>query len=208
MTLLQVDSDRLRSEAERILNQPQYRPEPTASERLREWLSDLWLRFLEFLEWVADLVGGPAVFGFLLLTLVVVASILVARNLGSRRAREIEARIHREYTLARGADPAEMETAAENAARDGDYGAAVRWRFRAGLLRLDERGRIRYQPGLTSSEVSQLLISPEFEILARRFDEIVYGHQAASSVDDEQARQGWDRLLAAAPSEVAGGARP
>ena len=208
MTLPQlVDSDRLRSEAERILSQPQYRPEPTTPERLRAWLAGLWLRFLEFLEWVANLVGGPVVFGLLLLALVVVVAVVIARNLGTRRAREIEARVHREHALARGADPAALEDAADRAARTGDYAAAVRWRFRAGLLHLDERGRIRYQPGMTSSEVSQVLTSPDFEILARRFDEIVYGHQSASEIDDREARHRWSRVLATAPVEAPTGGR-
>jgi hypothetical protein len=67
--------------------------------------------------------------------------------------------------------------------------------FRAGLLRLDERGRIRYWPGLTSAEVADLLASPEFEALARRFDEVVYGHRTAIAADFVNARQGWDNLL-------------
>lgn len=190
-----VDSERLREEAERILSQRRYRVQPTASESFGEWLEQLWYGFLEFVADVADLIGGPLVLGLVLFGLVVVTAVLITRNLGHRRAREIELRIMREHLLARGADPADLEREAENAASESDFATALRLIFRAGLLRLDERGRIRYWPGLTSAEIAELLASPEFEILARRFDEVVYGHRTATAVDFANARQGWDHLL-------------
>jgi Domain of unknown function (DUF4129) len=190
-----VDSERLREEAERILAQRGYRAKPTASESFGEWLEQLWYGFLEFLADVADLIGGPLVLGLLLFGLVVSAAVLITRNLGNRRAREIELRIMREQLLARGADPAELDREAERAAQEADFATALRLTFRAGLLRLDERGRIRYWPGLTSAEVADLLASPEFEALASRFDEVVYGHRTATAVDFDQAQQGWDKLL-------------
>ena len=190
-----VDSERLREEAERILAQRRYRAQPTASESFGQWLEQLWYGFLEFLTDVADLIGGPLVLGLLLFGLVVLAAVLITRNLGHRRAREIEHRIMREQLLARGADPAELEREAERAASEDDFATALRLKFRAGLLRLDERGRIRYWPGLTSAEVADLLESSEFEALARRFDQVVYGHQTATAVDFDQARQSWETLL-------------
>lgn len=190
-----VDSDRLRDEAERILSQPKYRTEATASERFSEWVQSLWLRFLEFLGAVADLVGGPLVFGLILVGLVVVGAVLVTRNLGSRRAREIEARIKKELAKARGEDPADLEHKAEDAARHGDFALAIRQLFRAGLLRLDELGEIRYRPGLTSGEVAGSLGSSDFERLAEQFDQVVYGHRRADSEAYEFARSQWGSLL-------------
>jgi hypothetical protein len=192
-----VDSDRLRAEAERILSQPKYRVETTVSERFQQWLAEIWFRFLEFVDRVAGWVGGPLVLGLILFALVVVVSVLVARNLGARRAREVEARIRREHALAHGADPAELEDAADERAAAGDFAEGVRLRFRAGLLRLDERGRIRFRPGLTSAEIQDLLSSPDFELLARRFDEIVYGGHQAGADDYRRALEGWARLLGA-----------
>jgi hypothetical protein len=190
-----VDAERLREEAERILAQRRYRAQPTLSETFGEWLERIWFEFLEFVANVAELIGGPLVLGILLFGLVVMAAILITRNLGHRRAREIEIRIMREHLLARGADPAELEREAQQAASESDFATALRLTFRAGLLRLDERGRIRYWPGLTSAEVADLLASPEFEALARRFDEVVYGHRTAIAADFVNARQGWDNLL-------------
>jgi hypothetical protein len=200
-----VDSDRLRAEAERILSQPEYRVETTTSERFSTWVRDIWLRFLEFLESVAGLVGGPLVLGSILILVVVVVAVLIARNLGKRRAREMEERIRREHALARGDDPNALEDAADMAADVGDLAEAVRLRFRAGLLRLDEVGLINYRPGLTSNEITDLLRSPLFETLARRFDEIVYGRQQATAIDYENAKLGWRDLTSAT---VEAGKRP
>jgi hypothetical protein len=192
-----VDSDRLRAEAEKILSQPKYRVETTTSERFQQWLAELWFRFLEFVDRVAGWVGGPLVLGLILFALVVLVSVLVARNLGARRAREVEARLRREHALAHGADPTELEDAADASAAAGNYADGVRLRFRAGLLRLDEGGRIRFRPGLTSAEIQDLLRSADFELLARRFDEIVYGRQKADADDYLLALEGWARLLGA-----------
>ena len=200
-----VDSERLREEAERILAQPRYRAQPTNSERLGEWLEQLWFRFVEFLASVAHLIGGPLVLGLILFFVVVIAAVLVTRNLGQRRVREIELRIMREQVLARGADPADLEREAQRAASGADYSTALRLTFRAGLLRLDETGQIRYRPGLTSAEVAELLASPEFEVLARRFDEVVYGHRTATADDFALARQGWQQLLNPAVMAGVGG---
>jgi len=200
-----VDSERLRDEAERILAQRRYRAQPTASESFGEWLEQIWYGFVEFLARIADLIGGPLVLGLLLLLVVVILAVLVSHNLGKRRAREIELRILREHVLARGADPADLEREALTAASNADYSTALRLTFRAGLLRLDESGRIRFWPGLTSAEVAELLASTQFEALARRFDEVVYGHRIASADDFSQARQGWDGLLQEPVSAPVGG---
>ena len=204
MILFQVDSDRLRAEAERILSQPKYRVDTTVSERFRLWLAELWFGLLNFLDTIAGLVGGPLVLSLLILTVVVVTSILVARNLGRRRVREVEERIRREHALARGEDPSELEERAETAARKGDHAEAVRFLFRAGLLRLDEQGRIPFRPGLTRSEIEAMLQSHRFESLATRFDQIVYGGMAAGSHDYQEAREDWAALLA----EPVGAGRP
>ena len=190
-----VDSDRLRAEAERILSQAKYRVETTTSERFSAWMRDLWFRFLDFLDSVAGLVGGPLVLGSILVVTVVAVSMLIARNLGKRRAREMEQQIRREHALARGVDPGVLEEAADRAAGRGEIGEAVRLRFRAGLLRLDEAGLIKFRPGLTSAEITEELQSPLFESLAVRFDEIVYGRQPATREDYGTAQNGWRDLL-------------
>ena len=56
-------------------------------------------------------------------------------------------------------DPDALEREADAAERDGDLDRAVRLRFRAGLLRLGDRGAIHYRPSVTTGEVRRTLDS-------------------------------------------------
>ena len=91
--------------------------------------------------------------------------------------------------------PAELERRAEEAQRRGDHEAALRLRFRAGLLRLDAHGTIEYRPSLQTYEVAAALRSAEFDRLAAGFDEVVYGERPASADDVEAARRDWEAVL-------------
>jgi Domain of unknown function (DUF4129) len=91
--------------------------------------------------------------------------------------------------------PAELERRAEEAQRRGDHEAALRLRFRAGLLRLDARGTIDYRPSLQTYEVAAALRSEEFDRLAAGFGEVVYGERPASADDVDAARRDWEAVL-------------
>jgi hypothetical protein len=91
--------------------------------------------------------------------------------------------------------PAQLERLAEEAERRGDNEAALRLRFRAGLLRLDARGAIEYRPSLRTHEVAGALGSEAFDRLAAGFDEVVYGERPASAEDVAAARRDWDAVL-------------
>jgi hypothetical protein len=94
-----------------------------------------------------------------------------------------------------GEDPARLERSADEAERDGDLAGALRLRFRAGLIRLARARVIPARSSVTTREVRRAVASPEFDVLARDFDEVVYGHRAASAGDVERARAGWPRVL-------------
>ncbi|MEA2302072.1 MAG: hypothetical protein QOE44_2607 [Solirubrobacteraceae bacterium] len=93
-------------------------------------------------------------------------------------------------------DARALEAAAEAAERDGRLEAAVRLRFQAGLLRLDELGVLAYRPSLATAAVARRLGSPVFDGLARRFEELAYGGRRADPGDAGRAREGWERVLA------------
>jgi hypothetical protein len=96
---------------------------------------------------------------------------------------------------ARGESPGELERLAEEAERRGEHEAALRLRFRAGLLRLDARGAIEYRPSLQTHEVAVTLGSEAFDRLAAGFDDVVYGERPASAEDVEAARRDWEAVL-------------
>ena len=71
----------------------------------------------------------------------------------------------------------------------------MRLRFRAGLLRLGDRGAIEYRPSLTTSEVRALLGSDTFDHLAGTFEHVAYGGQPAEPPDVAEARTEWPRVV-------------
>jgi hypothetical protein len=93
-------------------------------------------------------------------------------------------------------DAGALEAKADAAERDGRHEAAVRLRFQAGLLRLDELGVLSYRPSLPNAAVGRRLRSPTFDGLLRRFEEIVYGGRPAEPADAGSAREGWRKVLA------------
>jgi hypothetical protein len=92
-------------------------------------------------------------------------------------------------------DPGLLERDADAAERAGDFERAVRLRFRAGLLRLGDRGAIDYRPSLTTSEVRALLGSETFEHLAATFEHVTYGEQPAGPPDAAAARTEWPHVI-------------
>ena len=99
---------------------------------------------------------------------------------------------------AAGEDPSRLERQADEAERAGDLTTALRLRFRAGLLRLARARVIPARSSVTTGEVRRAVRSPEFDELARAFDEVVYGSRPARPDDLEQARTRWPRVLEAA----------
>lgn len=194
---MQVDEERIRREIADILSQPKYQGGSGSQvawwRRFIYWLLDLIMR-------ASDLVGGPVVAGIIALLLVVALATVITLHLGKRRTREVEARLAIERTLARGDDPADLERMAETAATRGDYASAVRLLFVAGLLRLDDRGRIMFSPGTPTTEYIIALGSAELEELAGQFDRIVYGRRQADGEDYAGARYRWRELLQQIPA--------
>jgi len=136
--------------------------------------------------------GRPVVWGLLALAVLGLGWLLGGRTI---RRRAALAAASGGAAGGRRESPAELERRAEEAQRRGDHEAALRLRFRAGLLRLDARGTIDYRPSLQTYEVAAALRSAEFDRLALGFDEVVYGERPASADDVEAARRDWEAVL-------------
>jgi Sec-independent protein translocase protein TatA len=161
------------------------------------------------LRWLGDRLGtlfGPIgrFFGLIpgpvwILVLIAVIALLVV--LGVRARRRLATRAPSSTKRARGGmhddeeDPDALERAADEAEHDGDLARALRLRFRAGLLRLGDRGAIRYRPSVTTGEVRRALGSATFDDLAGTFEAVTYGGRTAEPPDVERARRGWPRVL-------------
>ncbi len=92
-------------------------------------------------------------------------------------------------------DPKALDRQAAAAEAAGDLEAALRLRFRAGLLRLDARGAIVFRPSISTHEVRRALRSDAFDALAATFDDVVYGGRPPSDADVAAARDRWPAII-------------
>ena len=162
-------------------------------DRLSRWAHKLDGVF----DWLDDrLPGGGSVVWIVLAALVCAIAAFVARRVLSRRVRASEA-------AAAAAGPAHedaraLERRADAAEAAGDLETALRLRFRAGLLRLDERGAIEFRPSISTHEVRRALRSDDFDSLAATFDDVVYGGRPPEEGDLSSARERWPRVVGSA----------
>jgi hypothetical protein len=184
--------DDARDDARRILERDEYQPKdvPRPFRGVLDWLAD---RLEPVVDAIDRLLGhgwlGVLVLGGLVVLAVVMAALAIGRrnaavagtDRGSRRAARL--------------DPDDLEREAAEAEQRGDLERALRLRFRAGLLRLDQVGAIRFHDGVTSRQVAADLRSPQFDALRTTFDEVVYGRRPASTPDLDQARTRWPELV-------------
>jgi hypothetical protein len=163
-----------------------------------EWIRDRFAFVGRPFEWLADRIpGGTLTMWILLGGAVIVVALLVARRTAQRRAGRGLV-LARDRRRPRAIDPRELEQQADEAERRGELEAAVRLRFRAGLLRLGRKEVIPLRESLTSGQVRRLVRLQEFDRLARDHDEIAYGARTARSEDAEAARTGWPVVVAKA----------
>jgi Domain of unknown function (DUF4129) len=195
-----VDPGDARRAAQHILSGRQFRPAPTPRPFRNQlnWLGD---RLHPIVSWFgrvfSDIFGRNWVIG----AAFVVIAIAVAYFVSKVRARRGSPDRRRPSLDAAGdesEDPDELERAADGAERAGDLDRALRLRFRAGLLRLGDRGAIRYRPSVTTNEVRGVLGSETFDELARTFEAVAYGGRDAERPDLDTARREWPRIVAGA----------
>ena len=184
--------DDARDDARRILERDEYQPKdvPRPFRGVLNWMADR----LEPVVDALDRLLGHGWLGILVLGALVVLAIAVA-GLAIRRRNAAVAGTGRGARRAARLDPDDLDREAAEAEQRGDLERALRLRFRAGLLRLDQVGAIRFHDGVTSRQVAADLRSPQFDALRTTFDEVVYGRRPASTPDLDQARTRWPELV-------------
>jgi hypothetical protein len=191
-----VNSGQARDEARRILSERRFHGTtlPRPFHGILDWLS----RHLHFVargwDWLVLHVGGADVLWALLGGVVVAIAVVAATRLARRRV-GLEVAASGGGGRGRSEDPGELEREADRAERSGDLEAALRLRFRAGLLRLGRARVLPERPSLRTLEARRTLRNARFDGLARAFDEVVYGRRAPLPVDIETARAEWPRVL-------------
>ncbi|MGO9875317.1 MAG: DUF4129 domain-containing protein [Acidimicrobiia bacterium] len=194
-----VDPGDAQRVARHILSGRQFRPAPTPRPFRRQlnWIGD---RLHPIVAWIGRVFSDVAGTWLLVPALLVIAAAvaLVVSRVRARRATPSTRRGSHQRTEDDSEDPDELERAADGAERAGQLDRALRLRFRAGLLRLGDRGAIRYRPSMTTSEVRAVLGSDTFDELAHTFEAVAYGGRDAAGPDLEAARREWPRIVAGA----------
>ncbi|MEJ7797996.1 MAG: DUF4129 domain-containing protein [Solirubrobacteraceae bacterium] len=190
---------RARAQAREILAERRFQPTPVPAplrsvrERIGKLLRSLGRPFEAAFRWAAGWIpgGGPVLWG-LLAVAALVAGALIAREL-AHRARSAPAGAAtaggKEHPSA-----AHLRRQAERAERRGELDLALRLRFRAGLLDLDDRKLIVLRPALTHRELLRVLPSPTLAELVVDFEAVAYGGRPAAENDLHSAREGWPRV--------------
>jgi len=155
-----------------------------------------WLRDrVPDLGWLDDLLpGGRSVVWIVLGAVLALLAWFVARRFLTTRIRASAAQ-QQALAAARDEDPRALEARADAAEAAGDLEAALRLRFRAGLLRLDARGAIDFRPSISTIEVRRRLHDDDFDALAATFDDVVYGGRSPAADDLAAARERWPRVI-------------
>jgi hypothetical protein len=192
-----VDAGTARGEADEILSDRRFRGSetPRPLRGLLDWIGDRLRVVGDAFDWLAKrLPGSDSTAAVLLATLVLLAAAFVSARIVARRSRRTVEERHR-ADIRRRVNPSDLERAADEAERNGELEKALRLRFRAGLLRLEQANVIEFHEAMTSGEVARLLRSREFDRIAYTFDEVVYGRRPPESPDLRAAREGWPRVL-------------
>lgn len=85
--------------------------------------------------------------------------------------------------------------AAQRALADGNPSLAIRLRFRAGLLQLDDLGRLEFLPTLTTRAVDQAIGSSSFHSIGVAFDQTAYGTHLATADEYHESDRAWSAVL-------------
>lgn len=193
-----ADARAARAAAEEILAEGRFheRDPPRPLRGVIVWIGERLEPLVRLVERLAGLVpGGGRTLWALAGAAVALAAAAVALRLAGRRSAQVLAG----GTGARGspgpASARRLEHEADEAERRGEHERALRLRFRAGLLRLDELDVLEFRESLATAAVARQLRLEAFDRLAASFDEVVYGGRPARADDARGAREGWRRVL-------------
>ncbi|GMQ85250.1 MAG: hypothetical protein BMS9Abin07_0816 [Acidimicrobiia bacterium] len=137
--------------------------------------------------------GRPS-YGWLLLVVLLLLAITIAVVIARRRL-SAEFDQQRITDVERRGDAEELEDLADAAEAAGRFEDALRLRFRAGLIRLDDLDVIAYDPTLATGAVRSALHMGEFDTVASQFERVAYSDYDPQRNDVTSHEQGWLTVL-------------
>lgn len=199
--MAEVDPGQARDQARQVLEDDRFqaRDVPRPLEGVLRWIGE---RVTDVVDPLADALSTPL--GLALGLLAVAAGTTALVVLLVRRRNRVAEHVAETRRRARSLDPAVLDDEAERAEAAGDLDAAVRLRFRAGVLRLEQAGVLPARADATTARLLGRIAVPAFAPLARSFDEIAYGGRPATTADVAAARRDWPEVVATAHRTEAG----
>ena len=209
------DANELRRIAEDIVSQPAYTGEYESvwqqwlyNNPVTDWLREMWQRFT---RWLAERFsfGGesdatdPGVvdpnrsaYGLPLVVATVVGALFVAWRLARREAFDDESVLEWFEAVPEALrSRAALADAASAAAMRGEHREAIRFRFLAGLLALDESGRIELRPQSRMHQLRFAVDDVHFDQAAGLFERAVYSTHEPTGDDTAAHQAAWTNLL-------------
>ena len=176
MPTIDIDSDAAHEAAQHELAKPIY-PKPSLTDRLLDWISELFYRLMEA---TAGVPGGWFTLGVvgILLAIAIVVSIRIARRT-MRTNRGGGYALFGEHELS----AAEHRATAEQYAAAGNWSAAIRHRLRAVARQLEESSVLDPVPGRTATELARdagraiPTLAAELSRAAEAFNDVTYGER-------------------------------
>ncbi|HMS24587.1 MAG TPA: hypothetical protein PKB15_02690 [Acidimicrobiia bacterium] len=92
-------------------------------------------------------------------------------------------------------DAQHLERLSDQAEQAGQLDLALRYRFRAGLLRLNDLEIISFHPSITNAQWQLTINREAFNTLTKDFNDVTYGHKTCDSSVLTRARSTWSALM-------------
>lgn len=176
MPAVDIDREAAHEAAQRELAKPIY-PKASWTDRLSEWLDDLFYRIV--MEG-SKVPGGWFTVSVLLIILAV--AVVVAVRIARRTMRTNRGGDHALFD-SHELSAAQHRATAEQYAVDGNWAAAIRHRLRAVARQLEEDGVLNPVPGRTATELAKdagaelAALAGEFRQAADAFNDVTYGER-------------------------------
>ena len=88
-----------------------------------------------------------------------------------------------------------MDHFAAKAFNEGRFDIALRYKFRAVLLRLDKKNAIVFHPSTTNNSYQLVLSNDIFNKIVRSFNDITYGYNSCDATTYNLSLSLWSSLL-------------
>jgi hypothetical protein len=202
--LAQITPEEAQEKARKILEEDRFRGDggpppgraPQPFKAPLSWLGDQLRKVFEPLGRLFARIGNGGPIGWILLVGLIGVLVVIIAKWWARRTVNSKKDSTKKVKLSKRI--AELEQAAKDAAEAGRYAEAIRLRFQAGLLRLEDDGRVTKVERKPNADVVAAVPAQSLRPLANLHDRLAYSEDDASKDDLDRAVVAIDSVIAEA----------